>query len=118
MFPTVEAPSRARRELSGLSGQVDQRSLAEIRTVISELVGMSVANGARKPIEVCLRIEDQLVEGTFHDDGTGIRAVGHPESALVLRILDGLVEEWGADEDERRIWFRMKIQPSGSHRPV
>lgn len=108
VFPTVEAPSRARRELSALASQIDQDSLSELRTVVSELVGMSVANGARKPIEVSVRIEDRRVEGAVHDDGTGIRAVGRRESALALRILEGLVEEWGADEREKRIWFRMR----------
>lgn len=111
VFPTVEAPSQARRKLSALESQIDKDSLSEIRTVVSELVGMSVANGARKPIEVevSVRTEDRRVEGAVHDDGTGIRAVGRQESALVLRILEGLVEEWGADEREQRIWFRMKV---------
>lgn len=110
IFPTVEAPSQARRELSALASQVDQHSLSDVRTVVGELVGMSVANGAREPIEVSLCIdEDRRIEGTVHDDGTGVRAVGRQESALVLRILEGLVEEWKADEREKRIWFRMNV---------
>jgi anti-sigma regulatory factor (Ser/Thr protein kinase) len=107
VFPTVEAPSQSRREVSALAGQIDQHLLSDLRTVVSELVGMSVANGARKPIEVSLCVKERGVEGTVHDDGTGARAVGREESVLVLRILDGLVEEWGADEREKRIWFRM-----------
>jgi anti-sigma regulatory factor (Ser/Thr protein kinase) len=86
--------------------------LSEIRTVVSELVGMSVANGARKPIEVSLCVEERCIEGTVHDDGTGARAVGREEGALVLRILDALVEEWRVDERERRIWFRMNTCPA------
>ena len=110
VFPTVEAPSQARRELSSLATHIDQHSLSDIRTVVSELVGMSVANGAREPIEVSLCIdEDRRIEGTVHDDGAGVRAVGRQESALVLRILEGLVDEWNADECEKRIWFRMKV---------
>jgi len=111
VFPTVEAPSQSRRELSALAGQVDQPLLSDVRTVVSELVGMSVANGARKPIEVSLCVERRCIEGTVHDDGTVARAVGREESALALRILDGLVEEWKADEREKRIWFRMNLRP-------
>lgn len=95
-----------------MASQVDERSLSDIRTVVSELVGMSVSNGARRPIEVSLRIEKRCAEGAVRDDGAGIRAVGRGESALVLRILEGLVEEWGANEREKRIWFRMKVRPA------
>jgi anti-sigma regulatory factor (Ser/Thr protein kinase) len=109
VFPTVEAPSQARRELSSLATDIGRHSLSEVRTVVSELVAMSVANGARKPIEVSLHVEERRLEGTVHDDGTGVRAVGRQESALALRILDGLVEEWKADEREQRIWFRMNV---------
>lgn len=109
VFPTVEAPSQARRELSSLASQIDQHSLSDVRTVVSELVGMSVANGARKPIEVSLRIENRRIEGTVRDDGAGVRAVNRQESTLAIRILEGLVEEWKADEREKRIWFRMNV---------
>lgn len=109
VFPTVEAPSQARRELSSLASHLDRHSLSDVRTVVSELVAMSVANGARKPIEVSLHVEERRLEGTVHDDGTGIRAVGRQEGALVQRILEGLVEEWGADEHKQQIWFRMNV---------
>jgi anti-sigma regulatory factor (Ser/Thr protein kinase) len=110
VFPTVEAPSQARRELSSLASRVDQRTLSDVTTVISELVGMSVANGARKPIEVSLRLDDRGLEGAVYDDGTGVRAIGREESTLVLRILEGLVEEWGANGSGKRIWFRMSMR--------
>jgi anti-sigma regulatory factor (Ser/Thr protein kinase) len=107
VFPTIEAPSEARRELSSLASRIDPRSLSDVRTVVSELVGMSVANGAREPIQVSVCVEGPHVQGAIRDDGTGLRAISRRESALVLRILEGLVEEWGADRHEKQIWFRM-----------
>lgn len=109
LFPTVEAPSQARRQLASLANQIDQHTLSDIRAVVSELVAMSVANGARKQIEVSLHVEERRLQATVHDDGTAIRAIARPESALALRIIEGLVEEWGADEREKQIWFRMKV---------
>jgi len=79
--------------------------------VISELVALSVANGARRPIEVCLRLADRRLEGALRDDGTGARAISRGESSLALRIIEGLVEEWGANDGDRRIWFRMSVEP-------
>jgi hypothetical protein len=91
---------------------VDEETLSDVTAVISELVGMSVANGARKPIEVSLRLDDRGLRGAVEDDGTGVRAISRQESTLVLRILEGLVEEWGANNSERRIWFRMSMRPA------
>jgi anti-sigma regulatory factor (Ser/Thr protein kinase) len=113
VFPTVEAPSKARRELSSLASSIDQHSLSDVRTVISELVAMSVANGARSPIEVSLDFDREELNGSVHDDGTGVRAVKRSESVLTLRILEGLVEEWGANASGKRIWFRMKVGGGG-----
>jgi anti-sigma regulatory factor (Ser/Thr protein kinase) len=113
VFPSVEAPSQARRELASLASNIDQGSLSDVRTVVSELVAMSVLNGARKPIEVALHLDDGRLEGVLCDDGIGARAIGRRDSSsLVVRIVDALVDEWGATNDaEKRIWFRMNVQP-------
>lgn len=90
VFPSVEAPSQARRELASLASRIDQGSLSGVRTVISELVAMSVVNGARKkPIEVALHLDDGRLEGVLCDDGIGARAISQ----------------------EKRIWLRMNVQP-------
>lgn len=113
VFPSVEAPSQARRELASLASRIDQASLSDVRTVISELVAMSVVNGARKPIEVALCLDGSRLEGVLSDEGIGARAISRRDSSsLVVRIVDALVEEWGATNDgEKRIWFRMNVQP-------
>lgn len=111
VFPSIEAPSQARRELCSLASDIDRDSLTSVKSVISELVGISVANGARKPIEVALDLDDGHLEGVVRDDGTGARAICRRDSSsLVVRIVDGLVEEWGATDDaEKEIWFRMGV---------
>lgn len=113
VFPTVEAASQARRELSPLSSRIDQRSFSDVLTLVSELVGMSVANGARQPIEVSLELDDGgRLEGSLRDDGAAVRAISRPDSSLVLRIVNALVEEWRTNDEGKRIWFRMKVQPA------
>jgi anti-sigma regulatory factor (Ser/Thr protein kinase) len=112
IFPTIEAPGQARRALSSLASQVDRHTLADLTTVVSELIGMSVANGARKSIEVSLHLDEGGLEGAVDDDGSGVRAIGRRESTLVVRILEGLVEEWGTNDSGKRIWFRMNLQPA------
>jgi anti-sigma regulatory factor (Ser/Thr protein kinase) len=113
VFPTVEAPRQVRREVASLATDLDERSLSDVKTVISELVTMSVAHGASRPIEVCLDLDDGRLEGALCDDGPGARALvrarNRQDDSLVLRIVDGLVEDWGASDRDRRIWFRMKV---------
>jgi anti-sigma regulatory factor (Ser/Thr protein kinase) len=111
VFPSLEAPSKARRELASLASRIDQRSLSDVKTVISELVAMSVANGARQPIEVSVRLDQGRLEGAVCDDGTGARAIDRRDSnSLVVRIVDGLVDEWGRNGEGKRIWFRMSVR--------
>jgi anti-sigma regulatory factor (Ser/Thr protein kinase) len=113
VFPSVEAPSQARRELAPLASRIDPGSLTDVRTVVSELIAMSVVNGARTPIEVALHLDDGRLEGVLCDEGIGARAISRRDSSsLVVRIVDALVEEWGTTNNrEKQIWFRMNVQP-------
>ena len=51
------------------------------------------------------------------DHGPGTRAIirarERRDSSMVLRIIDTLVEEWGTNPGETRIWFRMPVHPTG-----
>lgn len=96
-----------------MSSEIDERSTSDVKTVVSELVTMSVEQGASRPIEICLALDDGKLEGALYDDGPGARALvrarDRRDDSLVLRIIDGLVEEWGASDRDSRIWFRMNV---------
>jgi anti-sigma regulatory factor (Ser/Thr protein kinase) len=114
LFPTLEAPREARRWLAGFAGQLDESSFSDLKTVVSELVTISVAHGATKPIDLSLALVDGEIEGTVYDQGPGTRAIvrareGH-DNSLVLRIIDSLVDEWGTNPRQTRIWFRMAVR--------
>jgi anti-sigma regulatory factor (Ser/Thr protein kinase) len=115
LFPTVQAPRQARREVSALAARIDEDSLSSVSTVISELVTISVAHGASKLIEISLALDDGKLEGSLCDDGAGTRALARAralrDNSLVLRIVDSLVEEWGTSTGANRVWFRMAVRP-------
>jgi anti-sigma regulatory factor (Ser/Thr protein kinase) len=117
LFPTVEAPGEARRRLAQLEPRLDEDSLSAVRAVVSELVTISVAHGASEPIDAKLTLFDDQIEGVVEDHGPGTRAIvrakKHRDSPLVLRIIDGLVREWGTDQKQTRVWFRMPIRRLG-----
>lgn len=83
--------------------------------MVSELVTISVAHGASEPIELSLALDGGALEGVLSDDGAGPRAIDRAkrrrDDSLVLRIVDGLVEEWGTNDTLTRIWFRMAVRP-------
>ena|SRR5829696_5463863 len=115
LFPTLQAPSEARRGLAPLAGALKEPLLADLRTVVSELVTTSVAHGASKPIDLCLTVEGRSIEGTLCDDGPGARALVRArelrDNSLVLRIVEALVDDWGTNSNQTRIWFRLGIEP-------
>src|SRR5690349_21624655 len=99
LFPTLEAPSEARRGIAPLADRLDERCLGDLKTVVSELVTISVAHGATKPLDVSVTIAERSVEGILHDEGPGTRAIvrarDRQDNSLVLQVIDGLVDEWG-----------------------
>jgi anti-sigma regulatory factor (Ser/Thr protein kinase) len=115
LFPTVQAPGEARRGVAALAERIDEESLSDVRTVVSELVTISVAHGASRPLELSLDFFDEQVRGVLDDHGPGTRAIIRAkemkDSSLVLRIVDALVEEWGTDPEERQVWFKMHVRP-------
>ena len=117
LFPTLEAPSEARRAIAPLAERLDETSFVDLKTVVSELVTISVAHGATRPIDMSLALVDGAVEGTLYDEGSGSegdrpRQRSIEDSSLVLRVIDTLVDEWGTNPGQTRIWFRLRVARS------
>jgi anti-sigma regulatory factor (Ser/Thr protein kinase) len=114
LFPTLEAPGEARRRLAPLEGRIDEESFVDLKTVVSELVTIGVAHGANSPIDMQLTLVEGAIEGTLYDSGPGTRAIvrakERDDSSLVLRVIDSLVDEWGTNPSQTRIWFRMSLR--------
>jgi anti-sigma regulatory factor (Ser/Thr protein kinase) len=113
IFPTLEAPGEARRRLAPVADRVDATSFSSIRTVISELVTISVLHGATKPIDISLELVDSEIEGVVEDHGPGARALtrarAQKDDSFVLRIVEGLVDH--LEPTETSVRFRIAVQP-------
>jgi anti-sigma regulatory factor (Ser/Thr protein kinase) len=111
LFPTLEAPSEARRGIAALAERLDEQCFGDLKTVVSELVTISVAHGATRPLDVSVTVAEGAIEGILHDEGPGTRAIArardHQDDSLVLQVIDGLVDEWGTNQGQTRIWFRI-----------
>jgi anti-sigma regulatory factor (Ser/Thr protein kinase) len=115
LFPTLQASGEARRELSPMADGMDQGSFSDLKLLVGELVKISVAHGASEPIDMHLELVDREVRGVFDDHGPATRAMVRAregkDDSLVLRLIDGTVDDWGTDRGQTRIWFRMGVRP-------
>jgi hypothetical protein len=121
LFPTTEAPAEARRGLAVLADRIDSASLAEVRAVVSELVAISVSNGAAKLIDMQFDVINGSVEAVIDDHGPAARAIERARqregSPLALLIIESLVEDWRVALGGTEIWFRMAVEPA-RHAPL
>lgn len=117
LFPTAQAPSQARSAVASLAKCIDRDSLADVKVVVSELVTISVSHGASRPIEVSMTLDDGELEGVVCDHGPGARAIVRAQerrdNSIVLRVVNGLVKDWGTNDTQTRIWFRMAVDRLG-----
>jgi anti-sigma regulatory factor (Ser/Thr protein kinase) len=107
-----DAPSRARRRVDGLADQLPARALADLRTVVTELVTNCVRHGAGAPIDVAIEVgSDGAVRGCVGDGGRGHVAIGparaQGEGGLGLRIVDALASRWGVRAPTTDVWFEL-----------
>jgi anti-sigma regulatory factor (Ser/Thr protein kinase) len=94
----------------------DPRVLDDARHVVTELVSNAVKYG-RPPIELGVRREGAALRIEVADAGVKrpheADAPG-PDGGWGLRIVGGLSDRWGVDDDASRVWCEVALDGSGS----
>ena len=109
-----EAPGQARDAVTPLRDRVADRTLADVRLVISELVTNAVRHAPGEPISVSVDVDDQgVVRGEIRDHGGGgvkLRATSPGEpGGYGLGIVDALTDDWGVGSNgTTRVWFELR----------
>lgn len=102
----------ARRMVNCLSDRLPSAVLADLRTIVSELIGNCVAHGNGSQIELAIDVTpDGWVRGTVVNGGMGRVAISEPrpegEGGLGLRIVDAIASRWGVDRPSTDVWFEL-----------
>lgn len=122
MVATDTAPGAIRHELSRLGGRAVEPAIEDLKIVLSELLGISVLHGARRPIEVELRLGPEAVEATIRDEGAAARAVAAAESdeaaRLGLQIVESLGASVRAEGDELSFYLPVKGDAAATRAPA
>lgn len=109
-----EAPGQARDAVAPLRGRVDDRTLADVRLVVSELVTNAVRHAPGESISVSVDLDDDgVVRGEIKDHGGGgvrLRATSPGEpGGYGLGIVDALTDDWGVrTNSSTRVWFELR----------
>jgi serine/threonine-protein kinase RsbW len=111
-----EAASEARHALDGLSGELPDGWMRDVRLLVSELVTNAVrhANLATGDvIGLVIDVAEQKLRVEVHDPGRGfIPSTPSPDPARPsgwgLYLVAELADRWGVDSDERTlVWFEL-----------
>ena len=107
-----EAPGQARDAVAPLRGRIGDRTLADVRLIISELVTNAVRHAPGEPISVTVDVDDEgVVRGEIEDHGAGgvrLRATSPSEpGGFGLGIVDALTDRWGVGDGSTRVWFEL-----------
>jgi len=107
-----DAPYEARNRVDSLAERLPALTLADLRTVASELVANCVVHGSGRGIRLAVEVvADGRVLGAIGDGGaaelTVDGAVERPADELGLRIIDALASRWGVDRATNDVWFEI-----------
>jgi anti-sigma regulatory factor (Ser/Thr protein kinase) len=114
----AEAPAQARSTISGwLDGIVDNRSVEDVKLLVSELVTNAVRHPARAgQIQVKLDLGRARVRVEVSDPGDGFRKprVGTPPPDALggrgLLIVDRIASRWGVTSGRPTVvWFELAL---------
>lgn len=99
------APQRARRAVGTLGDRLGGRTVADLRTVVSELVTIFLTSPGEAAIEVRVEMGSDCVKGEVGRPENPAAEVEGPGNAL--RIIGALVDEWGVNPDRAMAWFHI-----------
>jgi anti-sigma regulatory factor (Ser/Thr protein kinase) len=117
LSPNRRAGSRARQAIrQRFSETLPGATLADLFSVITELVNNSVQHGPGKPITVTLVMRGESIRGEVADQGNPAAATPETKETTKtggrgLAVVDKLTAKWGVYEESTHVWFEMPVDP-------
>ena|SRR5688572_26610794 len=101
---TGDAPQKARDLLRGkLADRVPATTLADVLTVVSELVTNAVTHGGGSEARLAVEVLSASVAGTVENDGHGIVQYEEPDPqalrGLGLHVVNAVATTWSIEHD-------------------
>jgi anti-sigma regulatory factor (Ser/Thr protein kinase) len=118
-----EAAAEARHALDGLTGEIPDGRLRDVRLLVSELVTNAVRHAnlaAGDVISLVIEIADHMLRVEVHDPGGGfVPRAPSPDPARPsgwgLYLVAELADRWGVDSDDTTlVWFELDRQAAAA----
>jgi anti-sigma regulatory factor (Ser/Thr protein kinase) len=118
-----EAAAEARHALDGLTGEIPDGRLCDVRLLVSELVTNAVRHAnlaAGDVISLVIEIADHMLRVEVHDPGGGfVPSAPSPDPARPsgwgLYLVAELADRWGVDSDDTTlVWFELDRQAAAA----
>ena len=110
-----EAPSRARRALGRLRGDLDPPLMETMRLLVTELVTNSVKHASAEAVSLRVLVGRQAVLVEVTDHGPGFqhrprRRSDARDSGWGLFLVERLAHRWGVGNEgpATRVWFELR----------
>lgn len=109
--------ARARRWLEQQLGErLDDRSLQDVKLVVTELVDNAFLHG-EGAIRVQLQLRGDHLRVEVIDEGEGVALQiderGEEVGGWGLKLVDRLAAQWGAFEGTTHVWAEIPVAPGG-----
>ena len=121
--PNRRAAGRARKAVRRrFATTVSAAVLADLVTVVSELVNNAVEHGPGKPITITLVVDGESIRGEVADQGNPSASIPRIREAserdpedprdggLGLALVDKLTAEWAVYEGSTHVWFELPLE--------
>ena len=107
------APANARRAVDGLSGQVADDVIPDVKLLVSELVTNSVKYGGGGEMQLVMAVRDRRkMRIEVVDEGEGFVPVARDRPSTDvggwgLHLVQTLSNRWGVQEGSTHVWFEI-----------
>lgn len=112
LSPDRRAGWRTRSALrQRFSNRLPASTLADLISVVTELVNNAVAHGPGKPITVTLVTGSETIRGEVADQGNPAAAIPEINKAhgRGLKLVDKLTSRWAVYEGSTHVWFELPL---------
>jgi anti-sigma regulatory factor (Ser/Thr protein kinase) len=115
--PKLEAGAHARQALRPrFARELPEKTFADLLAVVTELVNNAVEHGPRRPIDLEVGLQGDLIHGEVRDQGDPAQSIPRQREATAstaggrgLMLVEALTSDWWVRQGSTAVVFEMPV---------